>query len=107
MKEERQDYFRAASTVDFSCSSPCLIRRYKIVSGLSYLISHRRLHQPLSDNKYKHFWGWSQDSSVGIATSYGLDGPGIESRCGPDFPHPSSPALSPAQPPIQWIPARS
>ena len=23
---------------------------------------------------------WSQDSSVGIATRYGLDGPGIESR---------------------------
>jgi len=25
-------------------------------------------------------------SSVGIATGYGLDGPGIESRCGGDFP---------------------
>ena len=25
-------------------------------------------------------------SSVGIATDYGLDGPGIESRCGRDFP---------------------
>ena len=24
------------------------------------------------------YWGW--DSSVGVATSYGLDGPGIESR---------------------------
>jgi hypothetical protein len=26
-------------------------------------------------------------SSVGIATGYGLDGPGIESRWGRDFPH--------------------
>jgi hypothetical protein len=26
-------------------------------------------------------------SVVGIATSYGLDGPGIESRWGRDFPH--------------------
>jgi len=26
------------------------------------------------------------DSSVGIATDYGLDGPGIDSRCGPEFP---------------------
>ena len=26
-------------------------------------------------------------SSVGVATGYGLDGPGIESRCGRDFPH--------------------
>ena len=36
-----------------------------------------------------------RDSSVGIATRYGLDGPGIESRCGRDFPHPSRPALEP------------
>ena len=32
-----------------------------------------------------------RDSSVGIATRYGLDGPGIESRWGRDFPHPSRP----------------
>jgi hypothetical protein len=31
----------------------------------------------------------SRDSSVGIATRYGLDGPGIESRWGRDFQHPS------------------
>ena len=34
-----------------------------------------------------------RDSSVGIATRYGMDGPGIESRWGRDFPHPSRPAL--------------
>jgi hypothetical protein len=34
-------------------------------------------------------------SSVGIATCYGLDGPGIESRWGRDFPHPSRPAVGP------------
>ena len=45
-----------------------------------------------------------RDSSVGIATRYGLDGPGIESRWGRDFPHPSRPALRPTQPPIQWVP---
>ena len=44
------------------------------------------------------------NSSVGIATRYGLDGPGIESRCGRNFPHPSRPALGPTQPPIQWVP---
>jgi hypothetical protein len=32
---------------------------------------------------------------VGIATAYGLDGPGIESRWGRDFPHLSRPALRP------------
>ena len=36
-----------------------------------------------------------RDSSVGIATRYGLDGPGIESRWRRDFPHPSRPALGP------------
>ena len=33
------------------------------------------------------------DSSVGRATTYGLNSPGIESRWGRDFPHPSRPAL--------------
>ena len=45
-----------------------------------------------------------RDSSVGIATDYGLDGPGIESRRGRDFPHLSISALGPTQPPILWIP---
>jgi hypothetical protein len=45
-----------------------------------------------------------RDSSVGIATRYGLDGPGIGSRWGRDFPHLSRKALGPNQPPIQWIP---
>jgi hypothetical protein len=47
-----------------------------------------------------------RDSVVGIATRYGLDGPGIESRWGGgrDFPQPSRPALGPIQPPIKWVP---
>ena len=39
-------------------------------------------------------------SSVGIATGYGLDDPGIESRWGQDFPHLSRPALGPNQPTV-------
>ena len=39
-----------------------------------------------------------------IATRYGLDGPGIESQWGQDFPHLSRPALRPTHPPVQWVP---
>jgi hypothetical protein len=44
-----------------------------------------------------------QDSSLGTETHYRLDGPGIESRWGRHFPHPSRPVLGPAQPPVQWV----
>jgi hypothetical protein len=46
-------------------------------------------------------------SSVGIATRCGMEGPGIESQCGRDFPHLSRPALWPTQPPVQWVPCLS
>jgi len=44
-----------------------------------------------------------RDSAVGIATRYGLDGPGIESRWGRNFQHLSRPALGPTQLPILWV----
>ena len=45
----------------------------------------------------------SKDSVVGIATRYVLGGPGIESRCGREFPHPSRPAMRPTQSPIKLV----
>ena len=41
-------------------------------------------------------------SVVGIATGYGLDGPGIESRWGARFSAPVQTGLRPTQPPAQW-----
>jgi hypothetical protein len=63
--------------------------------------------------KYKHRInnctknGGGTGSVVGIATANGLDGPGIESRWGRGFPHLSTPALRPTQPPVQWVPSLS
>jgi hypothetical protein len=51
----------------------------------------------------KYFVLRGPGSSVGIAIDYGLDGPGIESRWGRDFPHTSRQALGPTQPSVQWV----
>jgi len=48
-----------------------------------------------------------RDSSVGIATLYGLEGPGIESRCGARFSAPVQTGPGPNQPPVQWVPGLS
>jgi len=46
------------------------------------------------------------DSSVGIATDYGLDGPGSKPGADGIF-RPPTPALGPTQPPVQWVPGLS
>jgi hypothetical protein len=62
-------------------------------------------HDYTYHGKHKVLWlKIGRDSSVGIATRYGLDGSGIESRWGQDFPHTSRPALGPTQLTIQWVP---
>jgi hypothetical protein len=45
-------------------------------------------------------------SSVGIATDYGLDGPG-SNPFGDEIFRPSRPALGPTQLPVQWVPGLS
>ena len=56
---------------------------------------------------YKVITNAGPGSVDGIATAYGLDGPGIESRWRRDFPHLSRPALRLTQPPVQWVPGLS
>ena len=60
-----------------------------------------------NNNNCYYLFTRGRDSSVGIATRYGLGGPMNESRWGRDFSHPSSPALGPTQPPVRWVPGLS
>jgi len=48
-----------------------------------------------------HSVGW--DSSVGIATFYRLESPGIECRWGRASPNPFTPAMGPTLPSAQWV----
>jgi hypothetical protein len=45
----------------------------------------------------------TSDSVFGIATWYGLDGPGIESRWERDILYTCRHVLGPTRPPVQWV----
>ena len=61
----------------------------------------KKKHSNKQKHRKTHKANCGPGSSVGIATGYELNGPGIESLWGRDFPHLSKPALGPTQPPVQ------
>ena len=87
------------------------------VQVVGSLYIHRLLHGKMKIKKKKtlfcvslfswslFLYGWP-GSSVGIATDYELDGPGLNSG-GDEIFRPSRPTLGITQPPVKWIPGLS
>jgi len=80
-------------------------RRVRVRSqASSYGICDTKIGSGTGTSVLSCLFHFTNSPSIGIATCYGLDGPGIESRWGREFPHPPRPDLRPLQPPIQWAP---
>ena len=78
------------------------LRTYQYPCNYMYhLLWHETLrHSPT------YFTCCGPGSSVGIATDYGLDGPGSDPG-GDEISRPSRPALGPTQSPVKWVPVLS
>jgi len=95
MDKDRSDYYNSGTcqAADTKQLRTVLFWGYNAACSYNFLPTFR---DNLSDPIFK-----GQETTLGtssIMTRYGLDGPGIVSRWGRDFPHPSRTALGPTQP---------
>ena len=94
---------RKRKNSDHSYELPLIYRRLTVLlSFFPLLLAFKRCPK---DSKGCVFSTVGRNAVVGAATRYGVDGPGIKSRWGRDFPYPSRPTLGSNQPLIQWVPS--
>jgi hypothetical protein len=108
-------FFESLQFVYWRLKSPGMLTPLRLVNIYHNILEDLHLQQCYKDLSCDKYWLLSVtclnirpiectgvfrrvltlNSVIGIATAYGLDGPGIESRWGRDFPHLSRPGWGP------------